>query len=638
MLDTPADTPPEGTPISRSRHWSRLLLVTVALQCVYWLGIEPLLFGGPDMPPRYAVGNFEVAELPAPDAASLAQAKFTPAELPWTSCCGPGYRAARFDVEIPQVPEEGIAIVPQVDADNLQVRINGQLVDSRGRMTLPRPTHEVNVKRVIHVPPAVFHAGSNRVEYVMVRSGAPYFDVLPPIFADYSLAWPLFKFREFILTDFELMGVAVGAVIALFAGVLLLRSSQRGLALALLVLVPSWALLVQFYFWVDPPLAGGARLFYYFALANLLPVGWLNFSDQWTGRPLRRLAPISAAAYVLCMALTLWALRGLPPPDGFDLASDTANWFGIVISAAAILRFLWHVARGGDQPALEFGVFALCITLLAVDLVNELLWDNSTNHSIRCMPLLLIAFLAAFLARNMRLFQSTSQINQLLRARLDAREAELAVAHRRESELVRREAHHTERQRLMRDMHDGVGSQLTALLFAARRGSLTAPQAAESLQSVMDEIRVLIDSMDSTRESLPAALEKFRQRIAQGIEGTDVSLDFPVPARELLPDYGPREVLQVMRILQEACSNALRHSGCSRVEVDVRATGDPAFPAQLSVRDNGRGFAGEIVPGRGLANMEARAATIGARLHVRRDGPGVEVCLQLAAAGAVAAV
>jgi signal transduction histidine kinase len=534
-------------------------------------------------------------------------------------------------VNLPQVPEHGIALVPQVDADNFQIRINDQLVVARGRMQIPGATFDANIKRVIHIPPAVFHAGMNRVDYVLARQAMPYFDVGRPIFADYAIARPLFKLREFILTDYEIIGIAVGVVIALVGLALLLRSTQRGLALSLVVLASTWALLTQFYFWVDPPFSADTRMLYYFALTNALPVCWLNFSDQWTGRPFRWTAAFSLLAYAICMAITLWSLQSMPAPDGFDRASDLANWFGLAFSALAILRFLWHIFRSGEHRVMEFAVFALCITLLAADLVNEVLWQHASGYVIHSMPLLLLAFVVAFLARNIRLFQSTQEINQLLSGRLQAREAELAETYRRESDLVRREAHQAERQRLMRDMHDGVGSQLTSMLFAARRGTLPQDQLVDSLQTVIEEIRLLIDSMDSATDSLAGALETFQQRAAKRLEAAGITLEFqPIP-RDLLPACGPRDVLHILRILQEGIGNALRHARCSRISIEVRPSGDAALPVQVVIRDDGVGFPQDHVPGRGLANMETRAAAIGGRLTIDRSSPGVVLRLLLGA-------
>jgi len=630
-----AELAPARVPDMHRRLLAQLVFATILVQLVFWLGVRPLLFSRPTLPPLYAISDVQEAVLTGPGAVALEHAEFSASELPWSSCCGPGYRALRFNVNLPRVPEHGVALVPQVEADNVQIRINDQLVFAQGRMQNPRATFEANVKRVIHVPSAAFHLGMNRVDYVLARQELPYFDVGRPVFADYAIAWPLFKFREFILTDYEIIGVAVGVVIALVGLALLLRSTQRGLALSLVLLASTWSLLTQFYFWVDPPFSAATRMIYYFALTNALPVCWLNFSDQWTGKPFRWTALISVLAYVTCMTATLWALRMMPSPGGFDRASDLANGFGLAFSAAAIVRFLWHIVRSGEHRVMEFAVFTLCITLLATDLVNEVLWQHASGYVIHSMPLLLLAFVVAFLARNIRLFQSTHAINRLLSGRLQAREAELAETYRRESDLVRREAHQAERQRLMRDMHDGVGSQLTSMLFAARRGALPEDQLVDSLQTVIEEIRLLIDSMDSASDSLAVALEAFQLRAAKRLEAAGITLHFqPIP-RVLMPVCGPRDVLHILRILQEGIGNALRHARCSHISIEVTPSGDAALPLQVVIRDDGVGFPQDLVRGRGLANMETRAAAIGGRLTIDCSSPGVALRLLLGAGGSV---
>jgi two-component system sensor histidine kinase UhpB len=185
----------------------------------------------------------------------------------------------------------------------------------------------------------------------------------------------------------------------------------------------------------------------------------------------------------------------------------------------------------------------------------------------------------------------------------------------------------------MRDMHDGVGSQLTSMLFAARRGALPEDQLVESLQTVIEEIRLLIDSMDSAGDSLAGALESFQQRAAKRLEAAGITLQFQPMPRDLLPVCGPRDVLHILRILQEGIGNALRHAGCSRISIEVTPSGDAALPVQLVIWDDGVGFPQDLVPGRGLVNMETRAAAIGGRLTIDRASPGVALRLLLGAGG-----
>jgi signal transduction histidine kinase len=86
--------------------------------------------------------------------------------------------------------------------------------------------------------------------------------------------------------------------------------------------------------------------------------------------------------------------------------------------------------------------------------------------------------------------------------------------------------------------------------------------------------------------------------------------------------------LQVLRILQEAVSNALRHAHAS--ELYLSADRDPTSQRLcLELRDNGSGLAATASRGHGLTNMQQRAAEIGAEFAVRSDARGTTVRLLL---------
>jgi signal transduction histidine kinase len=85
-------------------------------------------------------------------------------------------------------------------------------------------------------------------------------------------------------------------------------------------------------------------------------------------------------------------------------------------------------------------------------------------------------------------------------------------------------------------------------------------------------------------------------------------------------------VLHLLRIVQEAIHNAMRHSGAGQIW--IRAEHDPSSAClRLSVRDDGCGLPPGLPQGRGLSNMQHRAREIGARLdlHAPDHGQGTVV-------------
>ena len=111
-----------------SRDWRRnSLRVAVAIlivQLIYWLAINPVLLVPNPTPEKLPVSQVEAARLPSPDLASAAQARFAPIELPWDDCCEAGYRSVRLDFDLPQVPADGLAIVPMLGSDNFRIYIS----------------------------------------------------------------------------------------------------------------------------------------------------------------------------------------------------------------------------------------------------------------------------------------------------------------------------------------------------------------------------------------------------------------------------------------------------------------------------------------------------------------------------------
>ena len=89
----------------------------------------------------------------------------------------------------------------------------------------------------------------------------------------------------------------------------------------------------------------------------------------------------------------------------------------------------------------------------------------------------------------------------------------------------------------------------------------------------------------------------------------------------------PKNVLHILRILQEAFTNILKHAQASRVSLETGVDGG----AQVFVRvkDNGHGFTTGRSGGHGLDNMRRRAQTIGGRLDIQPGPAGTTLSLLL---------
>ena len=98
------------------------------------------------------------------------------------------------------------------------------------------------------------------------------------------------------------------------------------------------------------------------------------------------------------------------------------------------------------------------------------------------------------------------------------------------------------------------------------RGALSKEQVAQTLQEGLDELRLLMDSSDLGR-SLHDALAAWRNRWDARLQALGMQLRWSVDDELESLELGSDATLQVMRVLQEAVANAVKHSGAQHVTV-----------------------------------------------------------------------
>lgn len=187
-----------------------------------------------------------------------------------------------------------------------------------------------------------------------------------------------------------------------------------------------------------------------------------------------------------------------------------------------------------------------------------------------------------------------------------------------------------ERERIMRELHDGLGGMLVSALAMVEDGSGSADQVAEVLRDALDEMRLVVDSLDPEIADLPALLGTLRTRLEPRLAGRGLRFEWevdevPVPA---LPPGGSWHVL---RILQEAVTNVRKHAAARVITIatGTRVDGDGRPGVWVAIRDDGRGIASDAAPGRGFANMRYRTAELGGALAIVPASPGTAVELWL---------
>lgn len=144
-----------------------------------------------------------------------------------------------------------------------------------------------------------------------------------------------------------------------------------------------------------------------------------------------------------------------------------------------------------------------------------------------------------------------------------------------------------ERERMVTDIHDGVGSRINLLLWSLRTNAPPPPQIAEELQNCMDELRFAIDPPTSGHHTLHNALQTLVQRLA-GSAPPDLQIRYERTGLSTA-DMSSNVGLQLYKATHECLSNALRHSGATQITVQLHHHQDRI---EVSVSDNGRGIPG----------------------------------------------
>jgi len=192
----------------------------------------------------------------------------------------------------------------------------------------------------------------------------------------------------------------------------------------------------------------------------------------------------------------------------------------------------------------------------------------------------------------------------------------------------------------MRDLHDGLGGQLVSIVAMSERDSANAP-IGEAARAALKDLRLVVDSMDDIGGDLMLALGSWRERAMAQLRPHDIALDWhAVPqGLPLHPELRPWHVIQIVRLLDEAMTNAIKHAGARRIRVDIELLTDASGYACgcITVEDDGKGFSlgsdntatGRGTAGRGLRNMQSRAARCGAELALMSGANGTRVRLTL---------
>ena len=221
--------------------------------------------------------------------------------------------------------------------------------------------------------------------------------------------------------------------------------------------------------------------------------------------------------------------------------------------------------------------------------------------------------------------------HQRLKNRQLQQEKELQAA---QSQLETQRRLDEQRQRISRDLHDNIGSQLTYitssmdLLKSGTREK--APELSHKVDGIaqftrqtITQLRDTVWAMNRTSITTEHLNDRILDMVAQAQNALDDRLRITAKLDAHHVDFSSYAGMNLFRIVQEALNNAIKHSGASMVSISTQQV-DDRF--ELVIQDNGHGFSDNSTSGSGLMNMRKRADDIDAHIDITADaGTGTRI-------------
>lgn len=362
----------------------------------------------------------------------------------------------------------------------------------------------------------------------------------------------------------------------------------------------------------------------FLAQNTLFAIFILRFCDQ-------RWRRLETGLWLLLGGGVLW--MGLAPPPHLPRLQYLFTLYTCGILFGCGLVLFWRTWRTWGERKIDLRILSVILSLSMVaglhDLLQLLGWLYSgvpyTFYTSQIEMVGMALVLAWRFTANLRRIESFSSE---LAVKVAAARDELAVTLRRQHELEVANARLTERHQLAHDLHDGLGGMLVSRIAAMEHvpGTVPAENFLWILKDLRDELRTTVDLTASQQlgdQSLEALIAPLRHRITHLCESRQISCRWRTEAiaQHTLPFA---QSLDVLRVLQEALTNVLKHSQASRIEIAFHAD---AASLRMVVTDNGVGFdvaAAAHSTGIGLRSLRQRAQRLAGKLTlVSRSGQTV---------------
>jgi signal transduction histidine kinase len=540
---------------------------------------------------------------------------------------GPVWYRVGFQAPAERAGSELSALYIEHVCSNLEVYLNGQLIHSGGRMDAP-VTNNCNHPQLVALPTALLAPALNTIDIKVtghrlaevgsrLRGGGLSVLAIGP---QTALAG-VFS-RQTMLN--VALPQAVGATLLLMGGFMFVLGfiNRRESHLAYFgALSVGWAIIDARLWLRTLPVSDTVVEFLLCSMLAFITLAGVQFLlryARWRHRLIDRTLPLQCAL----MPLTL-VLAG---PG--RLHAVVSIWYFVfaieVIAAAAFyLRTQWRARSRG------FWLMAATLSAVAVAGLIEFVAQQNGLRPLAA-HLAQLATPVMFVVVGLRLVQQHGRALQeaeLGKAHLEQRvreaTAEIERNFRQLADLRVEQVTERERKRIAADLHDDLGAKLLTIVHTSE-----SERISTLAREALEEMRLSVRGLTGKPVKLADALGDWRAEVVSRLAQAGIEAEWVAP-EDLPQTLSARAYVQSTRILREATSNIIKHSGASNCSVTCRVDeGD----FQLIVQDNGDGISlevdGRLDRGHGMASMKHRAKQLQGQCLVE-SGPGYGTVIRL---------
>jgi signal transduction histidine kinase len=522
-------------------------------------------------------------------------------------------------------PGDLMALYIEHVCSNLEVHLNGQLVHSGGRMALPY-THNCNHPQLVALPSVLIRPGNNTVDVKLAgqrlaevgsrqRSGALSALTIGP---QSELAARHARQTALQVTAPQ----AVSATLLLMGGFMFVLGfiNRRESHLAYFgALSVGWAL-IDVRLWLRTmPVSHSVVEFLLCALLGITTWAAVQFLLRYAGVR-HRTVDVLMPAQLAALTLTLM----LAGPARLNAAASV--WY-MLLALEVMAAALWylHHRRGTRSVWLMASLLGAAWIAGCIEFMAQ--WSGTRPLAAHVaqlvVPVIMVIVGLRLVQQHGRALQHAEQGKLQLEERVREATAEIEKNFRQMAELRVEQVTERERKRIAADLHDDLGAKLLTIVHTS-----DSERISTLAREALEEMRLSVRGLTGRPVRLADALGDWRAEVVSRLAQAGIEGDWEAP-EDLPQTLSARAYVQTTRILREATSNIIKHSGATHcsVKADI-ADGD----FQLVVQDNGDGISdqidGRMDRGHGLASMKNRAKQLQGQCLVE-SGPGYGTVIRL---------